>query len=972
MRALLRFRVWIAAALVVMVLAGGLGLWLLPRLVRSMAVTRIAEITGRPVALEKVELNLFTGRVALQGFRLGQRESAEPALTFDRLELRVALAALVLKHARITELTLQSPAIYVTRTGPDTFDFADLLALIPPSDPAKPPSKVVMTVDRVSVHDLRVVARDAVPSPPTEWKIADFSLEGSGLTTKPEAAPGRLAIKGRLNDTPFAVDATEVKLAGGAVTTKLSIDGFPLAAVSPYVPATIAVLPKAGTLKVALAAALPGGGLGGQISGTIQVEGLEVARRDDGRRLLALPRLALAIENADLAKRAVTLSSLEIERLALGVTRAANGEIDVLRLVAPREDAAAPAPAAVSTPASDATAAAAPPFSVTLKRLALTDADLQFTDEAVTPKTTLKLSKFTATLRDVTWPIAGPAAVELATNLPDKGRVTVKGAVVAQPLDADLTVSLRDGSIAPYGAYMPFKARFGGSFNGDNRWRLRIVDGAIKAESNGGESWIDNIVVAAADAEPGAAPLGRTQRLRFSGIDFAWPGHARVKKITMTRPDIRVEREKDGTLTLRKIFEVDGDRPGQPSAAPTPTAKKEPAAKKEDAEPAAQPKPLPIALEFGEIVIEEGFARFVDRSVEPAFSESLSRLAVSVKGLSSKPGQRADLTAQAIVGGNAALDVKGQLAPLGRLYADLDVELRNFALPAVTPYVDQMLAWKIERGKLVAHLHYTVDGDQLTARNEVTLGNLEVAKAADDDRAKKRLGLPLGMIVSLIKDGNGDIKVNVPVSGSLSDPKFELGEAIWTAIRNVLVNVVAAPFRAIGRLFTSGDNKIEQLAVEPVIFEPGSAVITPSMEQHVLRVAQFLKGAPAVTLALAPVTSARDTASLRAQELTARLQAVQRDQKLPSYAQAVAAEFLARYPGTKPPLPPTDDQIAKLLELEPLPADRPSELATRRLQAVQQALETAGGIPATRLTAAAPVAPGDDTGDGRVDFRVGP
>ena len=49
----------------------------------------------------------------------------------------------------------------------------------------------------------------------------------------------------------------------------------------------------------------------------------------------------VAIKRADLASRAVTLASLEIERVALGATRAANGDIDLLRLLAPPPAASA-------------------------------------------------------------------------------------------------------------------------------------------------------------------------------------------------------------------------------------------------------------------------------------------------------------------------------------------------------------------------------------------------------------------------------------------------------------------------------------------------------------------------------------------------------------------------------------------------------------------------------------------------------
>src|SRR5947207_14667432 len=105
--------------------------------------------------------------------------------------------------------------------------------------------------------------------------------------------------------------------------------------------------------------------------------------------------------------------------------------------------------------------------------------------------------------------------------------------------------------------------------------------------------------------------------------------------------------------------------------------------------------------------------------------------------------------------------------------------------------------------------------------------------------------------------------MNVPVTGPLNDPKFDFSEAIGAAVRNVVSKVVAAPFRAIGRLFKSDDNKIEKLAVEPVVFAAGSAAITPEMERHVLKVADFLKGAPGVTMRLASATTAKDVTAIK-------------------------------------------------------------------------------------------------------------
>src|SRR5262249_5606799 len=77
--------------------------------------------------------------------------------------------------------------------------------------------------------------------------------------------------------------------------------------------------------------------------------------------------------------------------------------------------------------------------------------------------------------------------------------------------------------------------------------------------------------------------------------------------------------------------------------------------------------------------------------------------------------------------------------------------------------------------------------------------------------------------VSLLKDGRGHVEVSVPVYGRLSSPEFDLGDAIWSALRGLAFKTVGLPFTLIGKLFVSEDSRIESLSVNPVTFLPGTA-----------------------------------------------------------------------------------------------------------------------------------------------------
>src|SRR5712692_60101 len=139
----------IAAVVLILLVVTAL-LIALPTIARRVAVDQLSRMTGRAVSLERVELNVFTGRLGLTHFRLAQRGSNEPALEVDGLEVRVSIPSLLTKHIRVPGITLTAPRLYVARLTPTEFDFSDLLALIPPADPEARPSGRTVTIERVA------------------------------------------------------------------------------------------------------------------------------------------------------------------------------------------------------------------------------------------------------------------------------------------------------------------------------------------------------------------------------------------------------------------------------------------------------------------------------------------------------------------------------------------------------------------------------------------------------------------------------------------------------------------------------------------------------------------------------------------------------------------------------------------------------------------------------------------------------
>ena len=103
------------------------GLAILPEIVRRVAVDQAPKLTGRVLALDDVDLNLFTGHLALKGGRIFKAGVNERAYEFERLDVRIDYLPFLFHKVRVTEISLVGAKLTVLRRGPTEFDFSDVL-----------------------------------------------------------------------------------------------------------------------------------------------------------------------------------------------------------------------------------------------------------------------------------------------------------------------------------------------------------------------------------------------------------------------------------------------------------------------------------------------------------------------------------------------------------------------------------------------------------------------------------------------------------------------------------------------------------------------------------------------------------------------------------------------------------------------------------------------------------------------------
>jgi hypothetical protein len=259
------------------------------------------------------------------------------------------------------------------------------------------------------------------------------------------------------------------------------------------------------------------------------------------------------------------------------------------------------------------------------------------------------------------------------------------------------------------------------------------------------------------------------------------------------------------------------------------------------APPALAPLPaegMPIRIR--EVRIDNGTMDFTDLYVQPNFAAEIVRLGGSLTGLSSDPASHAKVDLKGAVDEYSPVTISGEIQPFAfERYTDIGLKFENISLPIFNPYSGQLAGYAIAKGKLTTDLHYLIQDRKLDAQHKIRIDQLEWG---EETAAKGEATLPVKFATALLKDRNGVIELDIPVTGSIDDPKFRIGPIVWQVIKNILVKAVTAPFALLGSLFAGAEE------AQFVDFAPGSAALDPASAGRLAALSKSLVEKPAIKL----------------------------------------------------------------------------------------------------------------------------
>jgi len=872
-------------------------------------------------------LATLKGKVGAKDLVLTDAAGA-PLLAWQQLQLGLRDVRPLARRLALDSLRIDGAQLHATRDAAGKINLLQLAA--PPgaakadepaaaaSAAARPPAPTAwqLSVEALDLTDARVLWTDAAVKPAASLQLDGLSV-GAKQIRWPLTQAFPVVVKGALHTQAASAPALAEFSAEGPVTdhdAKLAVKltSVSLAAFSPYLAQTL-VPSVDGQLAAQAQLDWSGAVDAPRLQLTLDSLALDNLRvREGGGRgvpdAVALKQLALADVKVDLLARTVALGSVRLVQPAVQLVRDKDGRLNVQAWIV----AGPPAPA----PAAGRGAPAAPAWQLSLKDFLLEGGQVRFADSivrrGVAEPVRAELSSLRVALQNLQWhgERAVPAAnVQLSARVGGitrdrqrpSGVVDFKGRVGMQPLLANgqlrverVPVQLFKPYFAELAQLTLLRAEVGytGSVN------LRESPAGLEAAA-AGDVLLGDVHIATLP-EPGA-PLNLAsadellswQAFALKGLKVALKPKARpqveIGEASLSDFYSRLVVTEQGRFNLQEV----AGAPADAASAPPPVAAATPAS--------APGADLPIDLKIGATKLINGRVDFTDHFVRPNYSAALTELNGELGGFSSGSREMATLALRGRAEGTALLEISGQVNPSVKpLALDIRAKATDLELAPLSPYAGKYAGYAIERGKLTMDVAYKIDADgKLDAKNQVVLNQLTFGDKIESKDATK---LPVLLAVALLKDRNGVIDINLPVSGSINDPKFSVGGIIWKVILNLLTKALTAPFS----LFAGGGS--DDLSL--VEFKPGTAQVAPAGAGAIDKVAKALTERPSLKMT---VTGSADPASEReafqAAELESRLIAEQRREGLRAGAAATAPGAAA-----SAPVALSSDERARLLK----------------------------------------------------------
>jgi len=823
--------IWVIGFFLLFTIAG---FFVVPPLARHLLIKNLSESLNRDVSIQQLKVNPYSLTVAVRGVVVKEKETSETVLSFEEFFANIQAVSLFKRAIVVSEAKLAKPYMKVIRNEDGSYNFSDLIEKTTEdtSPPAKKSKPIQFSINNISISDGAIDFLDApkeVFHEVTDMNLAVPIVSNMKYHIQNFVQPRFSAL---INGDSFIIEGKTKPFADSLETVfDINIKDLDLADYIGYVPnrkhftllsGSLDVIAKVSYIQYAEKNPIL------EVTGKMALNDINLS--DEKKNpLFKVAGVDLEIASVKPLEDVIHLASMDIRSPEVIIRRNKDGKIDIVTISSLLFGATQQqSDTQASQPIKDKK-----PMSVVIDVWKWNDGKILFLDAMPEEPMTIEIKNAEFEAKNISLAKGSKADLHFSFFLGKTGKVSGKGTIGLEPLTASLSLDVKGLGIDAFQPYFTDKINVyisSGSVNTSGTLTLDKPEGKDVAVKYTGKLLINKFH--AANKED-YEELLRWQTLSLESLDISYnPMCYSVKGISLSGFFAAITIEPDGSLNLHHIMVAKEGATKQDgkNLSKTPTAQ----------EAAPSELATPENVEIGGITLQGGTIKFTDRSIKPSYSANLTQIGGRVSSLSMKKDTASDVEVRGKYNDYIPLEIVGKINPWKEhFYVDLTASFKNFELSPLSPYSGKYVGYTIDKGQLSFDLKYLIVQRKIDAQNRILLDQLTFGETVESPDAIK---LPVKLAVTLLKDRQGKINLDIPISGNLDDPQFSIWGIVWKIIKNLLVKAATSPFALLGAFFGGGED------LSYVEFDYGKTNLTDAATKKLETLVKALQERPAVNV----------------------------------------------------------------------------------------------------------------------------
>lgn len=296
------------------------------------------------------------------------------------------------------------------------------------------------------------------------------------------------------------------------------------------------------------------------------------------------------------------------------------------------------------------------------------------------------------------------------------------------------------------------------------------------------------------------------------------------------------------------------------------------------------------AFSLGQFSLQGESELFIeDQSVQPVFRETFYLSKAETGALDSTNKQQTTPFSLAFKAGKYAQgNGQGDIALFSdKLNMNLEASIKEFPVPKISPYVRQAAGLDLLSGQFDNVINLTIRENEIEGLSELNLRGLEVESATDVKQGdlSEHSFIPLSLALGALKDSDGNIEMEVPLSGNVNDPDFGLKgflylvsqKAAMAAAESYVINTFV-PYANIVSLTRMAGEYALKVRIEDLVYSEGQVALDDSQQDFIDGFVALLEQKPKLQVKVCPIATLGDlkddSADMEQPDVISKLQAI--------------------------------------------------------------------------------------------------